>query len=351
MVVDIAEEKGGFLAHQGRLGPGQRPHHLAQRPDRPPDENHGPLEGMDGLEGGRRGSDDHLLLEFLECLSDPFEKDKEVVDDGVEQGIGEVVGAGFADPALGLADSLPHRLEDVTLLFLERKDEIRPHQQAHLLFLDQNAILPGRREHPQHHEQIVVEILQLGTLAGVHDVFQNQGMNAKVVADGLDNLGPVDPVDVDPGHRRTLLEGKALLHRRHLLLPEAILVVVEDGDGGSGCPGLAQVNQAARRQPGFARSADHLGTGHLFLRFAERRQPRLQKKTGEGGKLSRALPGHPGRIHLCTRRRQGLLVPLRLILRGRGRSLLHLATRRRGGLLADKRRFPRHTGAPTSAGG
>ena len=41
-----------------------------------------------------------------------------MVDDGVEQGIGEVIRSRFADPALPASDARPNRLKNIAFWFL-----------------------------------------------------------------------------------------------------------------------------------------------------------------------------------------------------------------------------------------
>ena len=157
-----------------------------------------------------RGVVDQLLLERFDPLAELLQDDKVMVDDGVEQGVGQVVGPQLADAAFVAADAVPDRVEHVARLLLEGDDEVAADDQAELVGVDL-ALGPVVLQHPDDEVEHVAQVLQLGPLGGRQDVLQDQRVEAEMAADLLDDRRIVDAVDVDPGDRGGVAEGEALL--------------------------------------------------------------------------------------------------------------------------------------------
>jgi len=94
----------------------------------------------------------------------------------------------------------PHGVEDVAGLLLKGDDVARTHDEGDLLD-DDHLQLRIDGDHLEHDEQTVLVLLDLGALAGVHDVFEHERVQAEALAEGGDRLGVADPFDVDPHDR------------------------------------------------------------------------------------------------------------------------------------------------------
>ena len=67
---------------------------------------------------------------------------KTVIDDGVEQRVGEVVGAGFADVAASAAHALADGIEDIAAdVLLNGDEEMSAEEHADLLAADALAVV------------------------------------------------------------------------------------------------------------------------------------------------------------------------------------------------------------------
>ena len=134
-----------------------------------------------------------------------------MVDDGVDEGVGQVIGAGGSDAALGGSQSLADGFEDVAGALLEGDDVPRTDDQAEL-FVDQRVALGVILDHPQDDEDEALVIVQLGPLARAQHVLHRQGMQPNVLADRLDHLDVVEAIDVDPRHAAAaLIEKEGLI--------------------------------------------------------------------------------------------------------------------------------------------
>ncbi len=75
---------------------------------------------------------DDRLFQCLDLLAETFEDHEVVVDDDVDDGVGEIVGPGPADPAAGGGDAFAQRIEDVAGTLLEGDHRAGGAVQAHL---------------------------------------------------------------------------------------------------------------------------------------------------------------------------------------------------------------------------
>ena len=141
---------------------------------------------MDLVEGRLPRIGDELVLEQFDPLADPLEDDEIVVDDGVDEGVSQIVRAHLPDPALALADSLPDRVEGVARPLLEGEDEVPAENEAHLLGDDVGAVRPVL-DHLQDDIDQLAEVLHLRPLGRVHDVLEDEGVEAEMAAELLDD--------------------------------------------------------------------------------------------------------------------------------------------------------------------
>ena len=205
---------------------------------------------MDLVQGRLSGVGHELVLERFDLLAHPFEDDEIVVDDGVDEGIGQVVRPHLPDAALALADPLPDGIEDVPRPLLEGEHEIPAEDDAHLLGGDVGTVRPVF-DHFQDDIDGVAEVLHLGPLRCVHDVFEDQGVEAEIGAEPLDDRRVMDAVDVDPGHRGCLPEKETFIDRLDFLLEEIFGVVIDDGDAGSSRPSARRHGPGSGIKPAF----------------------------------------------------------------------------------------------------
>ena len=64
------------------------------------------------------------------------------------------------------------------------------------------------KQHLKNDKYIIIIVLSLGTLPGIYNVFQGQGVNIKMVAYLFNNIDFMQSVDVDPGDQRRRFIGK-----------------------------------------------------------------------------------------------------------------------------------------------
>ena len=248
---------------RGRLQPLQPADDLPQGPDRLAQPDHVPLEAVDVVEELPAGLVDERVLDAVDLLAELLEDEEIVVDDRVDDGVGQVVGAEGPDAALAAPDPLADRAEAVPGRLLERDDVVRAEDQAELVGRDVPPVRVAL-DHPQDDEDRVPQVLDLGALGRRHDVLEDERVDLEPGAELLDDGGVLDAVDVDPGHRRRLLEREALLDRGDLLLEEVGRVVIDDRDAGLPALLVADVHQRPGLEPRFVRTPD-LVAGHVAL--------------------------------------------------------------------------------------
>ena len=260
MVVEIAQEDVRRALDERRLQALEPADDLAEGPDGLAQVDHLPPQDVDLVEELAAGLVDERVLERIDPLAELLHDEEIVVDDRVDEGIGQEVRPELADAALGAADPLAHRAEAVPGRLLERQDEIGADDEAELVGPDIRHIRVAL-DHPQDDEDGVPQVLDLRPLGRRHDILEDERVDVELRAELADDRRVVNAVDVDPGHRGRVFEREAFLDGPDLLLQEVGLVVVDDRD-----PRLLgrlgpDVHQGPRRQTGLLRALDLIG-GH-----------------------------------------------------------------------------------------
>jgi hypothetical protein len=95
-------------------------------------------------------------------------------------------------PSLPSSKTLADWLKDIGAIFLERKDIISSEHQTDLLNGDLFPIRQGH--HLDDQKKICFIVIELWPLIGIGDVFQQQRVENKLLADRLEYLDVVDPL-------------------------------------------------------------------------------------------------------------------------------------------------------------
>ena len=216
-----------------------------------------------------------------------------MVDDGVEEGMREVVAPGFSDIAAATADAAAHGLEDVALVFLlDGDEELLADEHAHLLTLD--VPLGIEVEHFRDDEEVAVILLHLGPLAGVEDVFQRKGVEIETFANLFQDLDVPEAIDINPRDAIIVEAGEELFHVLDLPFDQVVLIVFDEGDlGGDGGP-LADARREGRRSLAgdWAMGFEHGGPQFTPGRHACQRRARGPAWLGEEGSQDVTCWGH-----------------------------------------------------------
>ena len=213
--------------------------------------DHFPLELVDLLQCTRGRGNDQLVLQHLNAVAEIFEDDKIAVDDGIEKGIGEIVGPQSADAPLARAQSFAHLGENIPFLLLEGENVAGSENETDLL----DAYTVGRIElqHFRDEEKIVAVILQLRPLACVEDILLHQRMDAETAADRLDDRDIVDTVDIQPLNRGLAAQVQAFLNPLEIMFVEAFGTVVEQADTALFRPAFPDMDQRSGRNADLGR--------------------------------------------------------------------------------------------------
>ncbi len=158
----------------------------------------------------RRRSVDQRIFEAIELLPNPFEHAKVAVDHGVQQHIGgDLRGKGVMPlvPGDQLAATALEKI--VIAVLLEREGEVLSNQQRYLL-RDQRGIGGVETQDFEDQKGAVWIVLKLHTLVGIEYVFQQQGMQFKLLADRLNQFRRVHPVNIKPDRTFAVEAGKGL---------------------------------------------------------------------------------------------------------------------------------------------
>lgn len=222
-----------------------------------------PVEPPDGRAVGGLH---HLILQRFDRVPYLLDDDEVGVHDHVDERIGQIVRPQLPDGSLVLADPLANGIENVAGLGLLECDDppVAPHD-AHLLARE--AVVPRvRDQHPEHHVEILPEVLSLGALAGVDHILEQQRMESERRAQLFHHLHLMHAVQVDPGHRRVRTQRHDLFQRGDLALPVERLPVLQHGDLDRRRGFFAHVDQGPREQSGLLRTSWHapgwFGVGH-----------------------------------------------------------------------------------------
>ena len=196
MIERIVEEDLGLGLHIGHVVADQRRQRIAHRP------KHAlqhigvapQLVQLPHLVLVRRVQ--HLVFDAVDHFAGGLDRREIAVDDGVDQRIGEIVGAACAQPVGHRAfDALAHGIERIAFALLEGDDEVLAEEDGDLLVAVRRDIV----DHPDDDEGMILEEIHLRPLAGVDDIFQRQRMQAENAADLLDqrDVGKAGAVQPD----------------------------------------------------------------------------------------------------------------------------------------------------------
>ena len=146
----------------------------------------------------------HLVLDVVDQVAGHLDRRKIAVDDGIDQRVGEIVGAaGPQSVGRRTLDALAHGIERISLTFLEGNDEILAEEHGDLFVTVGRDVV----DHAHDDEGVVLEEIDLRPLAGVDDVFQSQRMQVENPADLLDQLDVGEARTVQPDDRPVVAMG------------------------------------------------------------------------------------------------------------------------------------------------
>ncbi len=111
--------------------------------------------------------------------------------------IEQIAGLGVPEPALAGTKPLPDRLKDVGPVLLKGQHKIPAQPEAHLP--DQHVLAIIERQHFHYHENIRLVVVEFRPLIGVGHIFEEQGMEVKLLPERFQNLHLVDTPDIQPG--------------------------------------------------------------------------------------------------------------------------------------------------------
>ena len=146
------------------------------------------------------GAGNDFVFQRFQPFAELLQQGEVVVDEGVEHGVGQVIGPGVSKLVSSFADALAHRIETVSLALLERKDEIPAEKQAQLFRFQPLA----RVRHPDDDEIVRRILLPFCPLVDINDVFERQTVKAKNPAYLFDGCCVPQAVHVDPRDRAFL---------------------------------------------------------------------------------------------------------------------------------------------------
>jgi hypothetical protein len=134
---------------------------------------------------------------------------------------------------------------------LEREDEVPSEHETHLL--DQHILAVCEGQHLHDEEKIGLVVIQFRALIGIRYVLEKQRMKRKLFSQGFQHGSFVDAADVDPGDRLIARRSK-VVWVSHLLFLTLDARVVKGGDSDVLRLLLADMDEGARRKPGFPRT-------------------------------------------------------------------------------------------------
>ena len=243
------------LVDQRGLGPFEQGDHFPQRPDGAAHQQDLVAQLLDALQRLAPRVCHDLILEAVDLLPHFLHHDKIVIHHGIHEAVDQVVRPHLADPPEAVSYPLAERLEDPAFGLLEGQDEIVVEHEAQLLDTELHRLLV---EGDQLDDQADVfsQVVDLRTLGRVHDVFHQQRMDLELAADLLDDMGLVDPDDIDPRHRRLAAVGGQFVDRLDLPFLEVIFRIIDHGDPGLFRPLRPDVDEASGREARLSGSFD-----------------------------------------------------------------------------------------------
>jgi len=147
------------------------------------------------------GVGEDALFEFLRSVHQVVRHEIVVVDDRVDQAIGQILGPPTPGVSTSSREPFAQAVKDVTALFLKRKNRVVLGHDGDL-FDDEPLELLVHAHHLQDdQEPAVVERCKGGAVPRVHDVLELKGVQPEPKARLLHEVRNVNPIDVDPTHR------------------------------------------------------------------------------------------------------------------------------------------------------
>ena len=190
-----------------------------------------------------------ILFQLRKVVFDVVEYEVIAVDDVVDEGIGEVIGAFFAQSTDAFAAAVADKGEGIVGVFL--KGEYKPFTDKERdLFGDEFEVVVVEPEVGQGEEQTVVVFVEFGALSGIEYVFECQGVDAEFVADFFNKEGIGQSTDIDPPNEVFVLDEESLVVVLNFFV---IAFVVSNGKYMCGVSfPIAGVNEGAGRKSSFA---------------------------------------------------------------------------------------------------
>ena len=219
---------GGLRDETGRIME-QRADHIPQGPDEAPHLGQASLVLMQLMDHLAGRLVQQIVLEVFDGVSQILKHRVVVVDDRIEQGIGEIIRLRLAYGSPACTDPLTHRFKNIVVaLLLHGDEEIFPKEKAHLLTADRPALV--LIDHLRDDEHIVGRVLDLRPLAGVQHILKCQRMDAELLPEESERLNVAKSVDVDPGNLAVVEVACQLREIRDIPLLDPILVILDDPD-------------------------------------------------------------------------------------------------------------------------
>ena len=144
-----------------------------------------------------RGAADQRIFQIFDLLAEFVQDDEVAVHDRVEEGMGKVVRPGLPQAALLVAEPLPDRVEESSLLLLKGDQPVAAEDDADLL--GDKTAAGVFMEEPEDDVEIIAVVLALRALLRVQDVFEDERVEAEDVPHLFEELDFMETVDVDPG--------------------------------------------------------------------------------------------------------------------------------------------------------
>ncbi len=146
-------------------------------------------------------------IERIDLVAQRFNHRKVAIDDGIQEGVQEIVGSERAKLPGALSESISDRVPAIPGAFLKRNQET---------FADEETDLFGLKrfdgvDHASYDEQIFAIGVQLGSLMNVDNIFQCQGVKVQDFTNWRMTSAPPKPVTSIQtfGHRPGTSEGRS----------------------------------------------------------------------------------------------------------------------------------------------
>lgn len=100
----------------------------------------------------------------------------------------------------------------------------------------------------EHDVQVIAVVFNFETLAGIENVFNNEGVQAESGTELFNHINIVNADDIEPGDGRHGAKRRAIIHGCDLCFGHPLGVEIEYGDLGGGAVLFANMHQFARGQ-------------------------------------------------------------------------------------------------------